>query len=76
MSAKILLNGIIRSLELPVSNQRRLIYIIICVIFAYIFCFVYDLGIFGIWISMLSLEFLHAGENFAKTMKYFPFVRT
>jgi hypothetical protein len=25
---------------------------------------------------MLSLEFLHAGENFAKTMKYFPFVRT
>ena len=76
MSVKILLNGIIRNLEIPVSNKRRLVYIIICIIFAYIFCFIEDLGIFGIWISMLSLEFLHAGENLAKTIKYFPFVST
>ena len=76
MSVKILLNGIIRNLEIPVSNKRRLVYIIICIIFAYIFCFIKDLGIFGIWISMLSLEFLHAGENLAKTIKYFPFVST
>ena len=76
MSVKILLNGIIRNLEIPVSNKRRLVYIIICIIFAYIFCFIQGLGIFGIWISMLSLEFLHAGENLAKTIKYFPFVST
>ena len=76
MSIKIFLNGIIRGLEIPMSNIRKLIYIIICLIFAYLFCFFEDLGIFGIWISMLILEFLHAGENFTKTIKNFPFVST
>jgi len=73
-SAKIILNGIIRGMDIPVSNGRRLSYIIICILFCYIFCFLYEFGIFGIWISMLILEFLHVGENLAKTIKHFPLV--
>ena len=73
MSAKLILNGIIRGMELPVSNKRRFVYMIICIFFCYIFCFLYDFGIIGLWISLLILEILHVVENFAKTRKYFPF---
>ena len=76
MSVKIILNGIIRGMDIPVSNKRRLVYMIICIVFCYIFCFLYGFGIIGIWISMLILEFFHAGENSAKTIKHFPLGHT
>ena len=76
MSVKIILNGIIRGMDIPVSNKRRLVYMTICIVFCYIFCFLYEFGIIGIWISMLILEFLHAGENSAKTIKHFPLGHT
>ena len=74
MSIKIILNGIIRGMDIPISNGRRSFYIIVCIVFCYIFCFLYGLGILGIWIGMIILELLNVGENFSKAIKHFPLV--
>jgi hypothetical protein len=72
MAGKIILSGIIRVMEKPMSSIRKMVYIIICMFFCYIFCFLNDFGIYGLWISKLIYELLHIFENLNKVIRYFP----
>ena len=72
MAGKIILSGITRVMEKLMSNFRKIVYIIIGMFCCYIFCFLNNFGICGLWISMLIYKSLHIVENLNKVLRYFP----
>ena len=74
MSLRLLLNGIIRGMNLPLSYLRKGVYMILSIMCCYILCFEFDCGIRGLWISMLVFDGLYVCESAHKTIKHFPLV--
>ena len=74
MSSRLLLNGIIRGMNIPLSYLRKGIYILLCILCCYTLCFEFNFGIRGLWISMLVFDFLYVCESAHKTIRHFPFV--
>jgi len=72
MAGKIILNGITRVMEKPMSIVRKIIYILISMFICYLLCFFNNFGLFGLWISMIVLDLLHVNENLNKVIRYFP----
>ena len=72
MAGKIILSGIIRVMEKPMSIVRKIVYIIICMFCCCVLCFINNFGIQGLWISMLIHKLLHIIENLNKVIRYFP----
>ena len=72
MAGKIILSGITRVMEKLMSNFRKIVYIMICMLCCFVFCFINDFGIYGLWISMLIYKLLHILENLNKVIRYFP----
>ena len=72
MAGKIILSGIIRVMEKPMSIVRKIVYIIICMFCCCVLCFINNFGIHGLWISMLIHKLLHIIENLNKVIRYFP----
>ena len=73
MSVKLIINGIVRGMEIPMPNARKLIYLILFAIVGYYCCFEIDFGILGLWFSMIILDLFYISENLTKVIKYFPF---
>ena len=73
MGVKIILNGIARGINVQIPNERKVVYIFLFMFFCYLFSFFYDLGIFGLWLSMLILDILHIIENAKKSRSFFYF---
>lgn len=76
MSLRLLLNGIIRGMNLPLSYLSKTTYIIISIAACYIFCFEYDFGIKGLWLAMLIFDIFYIFESAHKTIKHFPLIIT
>lgn len=74
MSLRLLLIGIVRGMDLPLSYSRKIVYIVLSMMICYILCFEYDFEIRGLWISMLIFDLLYVCESGFKTIKYFPLI--
>ena len=71
-SIRMLFNGILRGMNKPFPLVKKLLYIIICMSLCYIFCFYYQYGIYGLWISTFIMNLLFVFESIYKATIYFP----
>ena len=69
---RMLLNGMIRGMNIPFPVAKKAVYIIICIASCFIFCFVYNKGIYGLWISKFILNLLFVFDNAYKAINYLP----
>ena len=69
---RMLLNGMIRGMNIPFPLAKKAFYIIICIASCFIFCFVYNKGIYGLWISKFILNLLFVFDNAYKAINYLP----
>ena len=70
-SIQILLYGFIRGMAMPAPIRRKVVYSLICLLLCLLLCFFFNLGIFGLWISVLILCLLYIIENTYKTIFHF-----
>ena len=68
---QILLYGFIRGMASPSPIFIKFIYTSCCIIFCLILCFVYELGILGLWISLLILCIFYCFVNGYKSIIHF-----
>ena len=71
-SIRMLFNGILRGMNKPFPLVKKLLYIIICMSLCYVFCFYYQYGIYGLWISTFIMNLLFVFESIYKATIYFP----
>lgn len=69
---RMILNGMIRGMNIPLPLIKKLIYITICIIISYYCCFELEYGIFGLWISANILNIFYVLENTHKAVNFFP----
>lgn len=71
-SIRMILNGINRGMNIPLPIIRKAFYIVTCIILSYIFCFVYNYGIYGLWISTFILNIFLILDTVYKAIGAFP----
>ena len=71
-SIRMILNGINRGMNIPLPIVRKALYIAICIILSYIFCFTYEYGIYGLWISIFILNIFLILDIVYKAIDAFP----
>ena len=69
---RMILNGMIRGMNIPLPLIKKLIYITICIIISYYCCFELEYGILGLWISANVLNIFYVLENTHKAVNFFP----
>ena len=69
---RMLLNGMTRGMNIPFPIAKKAFYIAICIASCFIFCFVYNKGIYGLWISKFILNLLFVFDNAYKAINYLP----
>ena len=68
---QILLYGFIRGMASPSPIFIKVIYTSICIFLSLILCFVYELGILGLWVSVLILCLFYCFVNGYKSTTHF-----
>ena len=69
---RMILNAMLRGMNIPFSLKKKIFYIIIYVILGLTLCFYYYYGIFGLWISALVLNIFFILESVYKSYIYLP----
>jgi len=69
---RILLNGMVRGMNIAFSRIKKIIYISICMILSILLCFYFGFGIIGLWISILILNIFYSLESAHKAIIYLP----
>jgi hypothetical protein len=69
---RIILNGMIRGMNIPLPMIKKILYIIVSIIISYAICFRYEFGILGLWISAFILNIFFILENIHKAVIFFP----
>ena len=69
---RIILNAIIRGMNLAFPIIKKILYIVIYIILCLILCFYYNYGIYGLWISLFFLNVFFMLESIHKAILYFP----
>ena len=67
-----ILNAMLRGMNIPFSLKKKIFYIIIYVILGLTLCFYYYYGIFGLWISALVLNIFFILESVYKSYIHLP----
>ena len=68
---QILLYGFIRGMAMASSILKKIGYSLICLLLCLFLCFYLELGIIGLWISVLIMCFLYIYENTKKSINHF-----
>ena len=68
---QILLFGFIRGMAMPSLIRKKVLYSLICLFLCLLLCFYFELGIIGLWISVLIMCLLYICENTNKAIYHF-----
>ena len=69
---RMLLNGTIRGMNVPFPVIKKIFYCTICIVFCFVLGFVYEKGVYGLWISKFILNLLFVFDNAHKAITYLP----
>ena len=72
MGIRMNLNGIIRGMSVALHPLKKLLYIVIYMIFCFVLCFYLELEICGLWISLLIFDLFLVLESIHKAISLFP----
>jgi hypothetical protein len=69
---RMLLNGTIRGMNVPFPVIKKIFYCTICIVLCLVLGFVYEKGVYGLWISKFILNLLFVFDNAHKAIIYLP----
>ena len=69
---RMLLNGTIRGMNVPFPVIKKIFYCTICIVLCFVLGFVYEKGVYGLWISKFILNLLFVFDNAHKAIIYLP----
>ena len=69
---RMLLNGTIRGMNVPFPVIKKIFYCTFCIASCLVLCFVYEMGVYGLWISKFMLNLLFVVDNAHKAINYLP----